>query len=146
MKDQRGFTLLEVMVATLIMGVAVVGLLSGISQSLRNATRVTDYDRAALLARSKMDDLLLNTTLPHNTVIDGTFDPVFLGGREGGWRARVTPFELPPGARAGNDMLERIELEIWWKTLAERRAFRLEAYRSSKVLPEDMGAPPAETP
>ena len=33
--NQRGFTLLEVMVATVIMGIAIVGLLSGISQSLR---------------------------------------------------------------------------------------------------------------
>jgi general secretion pathway protein I len=140
MRNQRGFTLLEVMVATLIMGVAVVGLLSGISQSLRNAARVTDYDRVALLARSKMDDLLLNTELPHGSVIEGSFDPVFIGGREGGWRAKVSPFEMPPGARAGVETLERIELEIWWKAAGERRAFNLEAYRSGRLRPEDVGA------
>jgi general secretion pathway protein I len=137
---ERGFTLLEVMVATLIMGVAVVGLLSGISQSLRNAARVTDYDRAALLARSKMDDLLLNTALPHGTVIEGAFDPVFLGGREGGWRAKVSPFEMPPGPHPGAETLERIQLEIWWKAGGERRAFELEAYRTGGVQLEDMGS------
>ncbi len=142
MKQQRGFTLLEVMVATLIMGVAVVGLLSGISQSLHNAARVTDYDRAALLARSKMDDLLLNYQLPHSTVIDGPIDPVFLGGREGGWRARITPFELPPGPHPGVEILERIELEIWWKNGAEKRAFNLEAYRNDILHPEDIAAMP----
>ena len=34
---ERGFTLLEVLVATMIMGLAVVGLLSSISVSMRNA-------------------------------------------------------------------------------------------------------------
>ena len=94
--NQRGFTLLEVMVATLIMGIAVVGLMSGISQSLRNADRVIDYDRAALLARSKMDDLLLNYQLPKGTVISGSFDPVILGGKEGGWRAKISEFDRQP--------------------------------------------------
>ncbi len=57
----RGFTLLEMLVATLIMGIAVVALLSNISTSLRHASRVTDNDRAALAAKRKMDELLLDT-------------------------------------------------------------------------------------
>jgi len=50
----RGFTLLEVLVATLIMGLAVVGLLSAISTSMRNAARLTDYDRVAMVARPRV--------------------------------------------------------------------------------------------
>ena len=46
MRSRRGFTLLEVMVATTIMGIAVVTLLSALSTSVRNATRLTDYVRA----------------------------------------------------------------------------------------------------
>ena len=49
---RNGFTLLEVLIATLIMGVAVVGLLSAISTSMRSAARLTDYDRVAILARA----------------------------------------------------------------------------------------------
>ena len=141
--NQRGFTLLEVLVATLIMGIAVVGLISGISQSLRNADRVTDYDRAALLARSKMDDLLLNYQLPRGTTISGSFDPVLMGGKEGGWRARITPFESPPRPAPGGEILERVELEIWWQFGADRRRFNLEAFRSNIVRPEDMPPPGA---
>jgi general secretion pathway protein I len=143
---QRGFTLLEVMVATVIMGIAVVGLMSGISHSLRNADRVTDYDRAALLARSKMDDLLVNYQLPRGPVVSGAFDPVLLGGKEGGWRARVTIFEGPPRTIAGAEILERIELEIWWQAGAGRRRFNLEAFRSKVVRPGDADLAPAGLP
>jgi general secretion pathway protein I len=139
--NQRGFTLLEVMVATLIMGVAVVGLMSGISHSLRNADRVIDYDRAALLGRSKMDELLLNYQLPKGTVISGEFDPVVLGGKEGGWQAKITAFEMQPKSAPGAEILERIELEIWWKFGAGRRRFDLEAFRTNILKPGEFGAP-----
>ena len=136
--NRRGFTLLEVMVATAIMGIAVVGLLSGISQSLRNADRVTDYDRAALLARSKMDELLLNYQLPKGSVIQGEFPPQVLGGKEGGWRARVTPFDMPPKPGPGTEIVERIAMEIWWKTPAGERKFNLEAFRRNFLRQEDL--------
>ena len=57
---RAGFTLLEVLVATTIMAIAVSGLLASLSTSLRVASRLTDYDRATLLAREKMDELLVN--------------------------------------------------------------------------------------
>jgi general secretion pathway protein I len=139
---QRGFTLLEVMVATLIMGVAVVGLMSGISQSLHNADKVTDYDRAALLARSKMDELLLNYQLPRGTVISGAFDPVLLGGKDGGWRAKLSTFEMQPKTAPGTEILERIELEIWWQMGSGRRQFNLEGFRTNIPRPQDLLAPP----
>ena len=89
MKSQRGFTLLEVMVATTVMGIAVVTLMSALSGSVRNATRLTDYDRAALVARAKMDSLLVDPNLPHQTVLDEPLDPVLLGGVVSGERAVV---------------------------------------------------------
>lgn len=138
--NRRGFTLLEVLVATVIMGIAVVGLLSGISQSLRNATRVTDYDRAAVLARSKMDELIVDDQAPWFSELGGAFDPVSLGGREGGWRARITPSEVPPGPYPGADILLRIQLEIWWKQGNDRRTFALEGYRIAMLRPQDMAA------
>src|SRR5258708_5327142 len=98
MTSRRGFTLLEVLVATTIMGVAVVTLMSGLSISVRNASRLTDYDRAALIGRAKMDSLLADPKLPLNDVIEDKIDPVMLGGARGGWRARLTPFEIPEGA------------------------------------------------
>ena len=132
MKRRRGFTLLEVMVATTIMGIAVVTLLSALSTSVRNATRLTDYDRAVLLARAKMDALLVDPALPAQTVLEQALDASLLGGAKGGWRAKVTPFEQGPGDRLG---LERVQLEIWWMSGNLRRSFGLEGFRRT-VLPK----------
>ncbi len=131
-----GFTLLEMMVATVIMGIAVVGLLSGISSSMRNAGRLTDYDRAVLLARAKMDELLLDRHMPKMITVGGNFDPALTGGTECGWQARVAPFEMPPNPAPGSLVLERLELEVWWMSGPERRALTLEGYRSAVFTPE----------
>jgi len=132
---RRGFTLLEVLVATLIMGIAVSGLLSGLASSTRNAARLTEYDRATLLAKSKMDELLVDHTLPRKVPMSGTFDAASSGGIPCGWNATITPFEAAPGSGVGRWVVDRIELEIWWMTgdprSPTRRSFTLEGFRRS---------------
>ncbi|MGH9629141.1 MAG: type IV pilus modification PilV family protein [Bryobacteraceae bacterium] len=135
----RGFTLLEVLVATLIMAVAVTGLLSALSTSMRNASRLTEHDRAAMLARVKMDELLTQKRLPKHVPIEGGW-PQPVSEFESGWRARVTPFEVPQNPVPGSPILERIELEVWWMRGAQRRTFTLEAFRRSVLTKEDIAA------
>ena len=54
-KQQRGFTLLEALVATMIMGVAIAGILDALAASSRNASRLTQADRAGGLRRTQRD-------------------------------------------------------------------------------------------
>jgi general secretion pathway protein I len=133
---RRGFTLLEMMVATTIMGVAVVGLLSEISSSVHNAARLRDYDRIAQLAREQMNELLANYQLPRNFEIDNQFDPNITGGLDAGWRAKLTTAEKPM-APDGEMALDRIQLEVWWNSGGHRRTFPLEAFRRRPVVPQD---------
>ena len=102
-RAERGFTLLEMIVATTIMAIAVVGLLSGISGATRNAARLRDYDRVVQLARLRMNELLVDQRLPRDTVLAGAFDPAQTGGLEAGWQARLTTFEMPPAGVARPD-------------------------------------------
>jgi len=135
---RRGFTLLEMLVATTIMAVAVIGLLSGIANTTRNAARLRDYDRVVQLARLRMNDLLLDERAPRNTIISNPFDKSLTGGIDAGWRATITEAEAPPGAGAGDFALDRVQLEIWWMAGPQRRTFALESYRRRTLRQADL--------
>ena len=139
---QRGFTLLEVLVATLIMSIAITGLLGALSASTRNAARLTDYDRATLLAKSKMDELLVDQHIKRNVPMEGAFEPGQTGGVTAGWSAVVTPFEHVPNAQPGMWVLDRVQLEVWWMTgspaAPTRHSFTLEGFRRGLLEPGDL--------
>jgi general secretion pathway protein I len=132
---KRGFTLLEMLVATTVMGIAVAGLMSGISSSTRNAARLRDYDRVVQLARLRMNSLL---TDPRAGSGEGQFDPAITGGLECGCRAQVSVAEQMPGAAAGDYVLDHVQLEIWWMSGGQRRTFPLESYRRRTLRTEDV--------
>lgn len=136
-KSQRGFTLLEVMVAALIMGIAVAGVMSGMAGATRNAARITDYDRATILAKQKMDEILVQLDFPRNQFVNAEFDPKTIGGINAGWRARVMPFEAPPGAGPSSPGIDRVELEIWWMNGQTRHSFSLEGFRRNIFRRDD---------
>jgi len=137
-RKQAGFTLLEVLVATTLMAIAVSGLLSALSSTMRNASRLTDYDRSAMLARRKMDELLVDRKLPKLVFLEGRWDPAMANGRESGWRARIMPWEMAPGSGPGSNILERIELEVWWLEGDRRRGLSLEGFRRSTLTAADV--------
>jgi len=136
-RSPNGFTLLEVLVATVIMGIAVVSLLSDLSTSLSNAARLTDYDRASLIAQRTMDELMTRPDVPKGVDISGEWDSAVVGV-EGGWRGRVTPFERPPHAGPGQLGLDRYVVEVWWLSGGQRKTFTLEGYRAEPLTPRDM--------
>lgn len=137
---QRGFTLLEVLVATLIMGIAVTALLSAISTSMHNAARLTAYDRAVILARQKMDELLLAVNVPEAMPVEGVWPAEVPGQTPAGFHAVITPFEVPPGARTGTPILERVQLSVWWMNGDQKKTFQLDGYRRG-VLPAGVVGP-----
>jgi hypothetical protein len=128
------------MIATLIMAIAVAGLMGAISTSLRNAARLTDHDRAVLLAHQKMDELLLASGLPKGVPFEGTWGQEVTDGSEMGWRARLTPFEVGKGGVVGQPFIERVELEIWWMNGAQRHWFRLEGFHRALLTTSDLAA------
>lgn len=140
----RGMTLLEVLIAAAIMAVAVTGVLTNLRTSLSNAARLSEHDRAAMLARRQMDTLVASRTLPKATPMTGIWPPEATGGMPAGWRAVVTPFEVngPPGTplSPGARFVERIELQVWWGAESKRRSILLETFRTAIATAADAQA------
>ncbi len=129
--SNRGFTLLEMLVATAILGIAVAALLGGLSGSLRNASRLSEYDKATIAARQKMEELLVDPVIPRFTEVSGTLTPGVT------WRARMMPFDIPPQAGAGAPVVDRIELNASWQAGSNKKTIRLEGYRRGFMRRED---------
>lgn len=102
---ERGFTLLEVVVALAILGLALSSTLPGISSALRLGSSARDQRLALLWAQSKLDELSMPANLAagesRGTAADGFV-----------WRARVTPLETPGSNRPARDRLVSYQLEV----------------------------------
>ena len=134
MRSERGFTLLEMMIATVVMAVAIAGVLAALSTSVRNGARLTERDRAAMLARRKLDELLVERKLVRHVILEGAYDA------SSGWKARVTPFEIPENPGPGTKILERIEVQIWSTASGTPRTFHAEGFRRSMLTQEDINS------
>jgi prepilin-type N-terminal cleavage/methylation domain-containing protein len=131
---QRGFTLLEALVATAVLGASVAALLGLLSGSLRNAARLEAPERALLLGQSKLNELISAgvteedgqaKALPLDQIIAGRWDERFR------WEARATRFRSSPERTPGEILLARITLDVFWRTSAEsaERKLSFETYQ-----------------
>src|SRR5438093_13688919 len=85
MKNQRGFTLMEVLVAASVLGIAATALFGLLSKSLSNLRKVEDLHRYELAAQDLMNRVLLLETIPAPATAEGAVDNV--GGH---WNVRAT--------------------------------------------------------
>jgi general secretion pathway protein I len=137
-REQSGFTLLEVLVATVILAVAIAGLMSALSGSMRVAGRLTDYDRAAMLAKRKMEEIIADKRMPRNVLLQGAYDATQTNGAPSGWRVRIAPFEVPPNPAPGNPIVDRIHVQVWWMNGEAERTFDVESFRRYYLTAQDV--------
>ena len=55
-KEERGYTLIEVMVAIVVLTIAIIPMISMFDMSLKVATKGSDYDKARALANLKLEE------------------------------------------------------------------------------------------
>ena len=98
----RGFTLLEVMVAIAILGIALLGLLGLQHQSMQSVIRAQQSTRASMLAQAVMTEAELER-FPDLGRTSGDFESSFPGRVPGlplGARGRSRPACFPTFARS----------------------------------------------
>ena len=113
---EEGFTLLEVLVATVILGTAVAALFSLLSGSLSGARRLQAPEQALLLARSQLNELLSASeqgraaapALPLDERVRGRWDDQFR------WEAQATRVPMARAPIPGEAVLVRIEFDAFW--------------------------------
>ncbi len=116
---------MEMAFATLLLGLAAAGLLGLIADSLGAIQAAREYERAAGLAKSAMNDILTRSPLPVGEDMGGT------QGLQFGWLARAEAVE-GFGQEAERGELLRIRLEVWWDSGGQRKTMALESYRRSR--------------
>jgi len=134
---QSGFTLLEVVVAMMLVGIGFALALSAMSGSIRLSQRALEYDNAMLLAHSKLEEVLAS---PNYEVIEETpMDaPDVYGGTAYSYRIEINPVPILSREERKilrNEMtLNEIHVVVHWGGSEDSisRAYELTAYRLSK--------------
>lgn len=125
-RQRAGFSLLEMIVAITLLGLTVTGLVSMMNTSLAGAAMTREYERAAMRAKTRMNELLVMRPIPLGTSMRGNFSD------GSGWEAVAEPafgFE----ERTTGSRLVRIELTVWWNSAAERKSIDFEGYRRVQI-------------
>jgi general secretion pathway protein I len=105
----KGFTLLEVMIAVALIAIALTTLLGSQSQSVSFANSAKFETMAALLAQSKMSEVNMQKagTLTSDS---GDFGEDYPGYT---WEVNVSEIAIP-GIDTISDYLKQIDLEVTW--------------------------------
>lgn len=127
----RGFTLMETMVATMVLGIALVAIMELFSGGLRSARLAEDHTRATLMAGEKLEEILLTTPL-EETTLEGSFDDHF------SWTCSIKPEEEGISGITPQPLLQayHIQLKVTWQTGIKNRDFTLNTIRIAQYVNE----------
>lgn len=118
-RHARGFSLIEVIAAILLLAVTFAALMEVAGGSIRLSQNASEHTQAALWARSLLDTrFALDPMQPG--VTEGKFDNHYR------WRLQVTPWTAPGVAAAANPtamQMYRLDLDVMWGSAPfERKA------------------------
>jgi general secretion pathway protein I len=115
-RRSRGFSLLEVVAATLLLAIAFAALLKVAGGSIELTRNADDHSQAALWARSLLDTVDITTPLQPGTT-EGRFDANYR------WRLVVTPWRAAAPTQNMPMRVMKLDLDVMWGSrLRERTA------------------------
>lgn len=125
--NQRGFTLIEVVVAVAILGVGLVTIIELFSGGLRLERTAEEYTKAANYARMKMEEVSVDENLREG-ISEGWFDPDYR------WRVGVRKVEILQGNLSADyhPPIEfyQVVIEVIWKSGAQEKMTHIESFKA----------------
>ena len=121
-QEPRGFSLMEVLVAMTILGVAFSTLFSLISGSLRNVDRIQEHDKIVRWGQMKLNEIVLHMNQASSPPLSGSFDDKYR------WQANVEPvrpLESSDNTSPGYSLV-RVSLSVIWLGRSGENQFKLE--------------------
>ena len=97
----RGFTLIEVIVAMMVIGLGMLGVIQAVSQTAGNTGYLRDKTIAHWVAMNRLTEIRLQKTAP---AVDKTSDEVEMAGRRWKWTMNVTQTPV--------DTIRRISISV----------------------------------
>ena len=131
----RGFTLIEVVVALAILGVGLTVIIELFSGGLRLGRASIEYTKAVNYARMKMEETMMKPTIEEGTQEGESDDKIFR------WQTGVKRVDLlsidksidykPPVE------LFRVKIDVFWKSGSKEKSTSVESLKAMK--PEEEG-------
>jgi len=121
----RAFTLIEVMVALLVVAIGMLGAITAVSQAAGNSGYLRDKTVAHWVAMNKLTEVRLQKNAPS---IDKTSDEVEMGGRKWKWTMNVTQTQV--------ETMRRIDITVRPEEAAENtRLASITGFYGTAVAP-----------
>jgi prepilin-type N-terminal cleavage/methylation domain-containing protein len=141
---QQGFTLLEVLVAMVLLGSGLAIAFTAISGSTRLEAKSTAHAAAMALAQAKLDEVLNHP----DYVLAADAGEERFAGIDLGYRIQVRPVPLlEPAQQAAltefKSVLHSVEIEVFWGPKAAPQSYRLATYRLDPPPPTTAAKPAA---
>jgi prepilin-type N-terminal cleavage/methylation domain-containing protein len=149
-RRQRGFTLLEVMVALMLIGIGFAMALSAMSGSLKLTRLASEHENAMLLAKARLDEVAQN---PGYQFAEEASEEVY-GGTEFSYKIEFRPVPLLDDRMAErvklSFRLEELTINVYWgpdgKNTYSLTTYKMTPNDPGKDAGAKPGAPPANAP
>jgi prepilin-type N-terminal cleavage/methylation domain-containing protein len=105
---RAGFTLVEVLVTLLLIGIALPAIMHGITSAQIAGASAKRYNEATELAKSQLAQILAGSQWNSNASLSGDFSPNFPDYQ---WKATVAPWDLDTSGMGIN----QIDLTVSWQ-------------------------------
>jgi len=132
--QNKGFTLVEVIIALAILGIGLTVIIEIFTGGLRLAKISEEYTKAMNLGRMKMEEIAYKPKVEEGTS-EGEFDDSYH------WQVQIKKTDLLP-VEKDSDFKPPIELfqvriDVYWKSGSKQRSASLECYRVNKPATDE---------